>query len=64
MRLMVLRQQFEFLNSPIFLNAMSVTMGITKIVPDPYFSGGGLNVTNRGGLLDVHVDGNYMMPPV
>jgi hypothetical protein len=49
----------RILNSSIFLNAMSVAMGIAKIVPDPYFSGGGLNVTNRGGLLDVHVDGNY-----
>jgi Rps23 Pro-64 3,4-dihydroxylase Tpa1-like proline 4-hydroxylase len=28
-------------------------------MPDPYFSGGGLNVSTRGGLLDVHVDGNY-----
>ena len=30
-----------------------------KIMPDPYFTGGGLNITERGGLLDVHVDGNY-----
>jgi len=28
-------------------------------MPDPYFTGGGLNATYRGGLLDVHVDGNY-----
>ena len=28
-------------------------------MPDPYFTGGGLNVTEKGGLLDVHVDGNY-----
>lgn len=28
-------------------------------MPDPYFTGGGLNITERGGLLDVHVDGNY-----
>jgi Rps23 Pro-64 3,4-dihydroxylase Tpa1-like proline 4-hydroxylase len=28
-------------------------------MPDPYFSGGGLNATVSGGLLDVHVDGNY-----
>ena len=34
-------------------------MGIKKIIPDPYFTGGGLNVTTKGGLLDVHVDGNY-----
>jgi hypothetical protein len=47
------------MNSSIFLMAMSKVMGIKKIVSDPYFTGGGLNVTNRGGLLDVHVDGNY-----
>ena len=28
-------------------------------MPDPYFSGGGLNITQRGGLLDVHIDGNF-----
>jgi hypothetical protein len=47
------------LNSSLFLNAMAKRIGIQKIVPDPYFSGGGLNITTRGGLLDVHVDGNY-----
>jgi hypothetical protein len=47
------------LNSSVFLRAMSDRMGIAKIIPDPYFTGGGLNVTSRGGLLDVHVDGNY-----
>ena len=26
---------------------------------DPYYSGGGLNVTPKNGLLDIHVDGNY-----
>ena len=26
---------------------------------DPYYSGGGLNISERGGLLDIHVDGNY-----
>jgi Rps23 Pro-64 3,4-dihydroxylase Tpa1-like proline 4-hydroxylase len=49
----------KILNSSIVLNAMSELMGIKKIIPDPYYSGGGLNVTTRGGLLDVHVDGNY-----
>lgn len=49
----------RILNSAIFLRAMSDAMRIEKIVPDPYFTGGGLNVTTRGGLLDVHVDGNY-----
>jgi hypothetical protein len=49
----------RILNSSVFLKAMAERIGIEKIIPDPYFSGGGLNVTTRGGLLDVHVDGNY-----
>jgi len=47
------------MNSSLFLKAMTVAFGIPKIIPDPYFSGGGLNATSRSGLLDVHVDGNY-----
>lgn len=47
------------LNSSIILKAMGDRIGIPKLVPDPYFTGGGLNVTTAGGLLDVHVDGNY-----
>ena len=49
----------RILNSSIFLKALSKVFGIPKIMPDPYFTGGGLNITERGGLLDVHVDGNY-----
>lgn len=49
----------RILNSAPFLRAMSKRFGIDKVVPDPYFTGGGLNVTKPGGLLDVHVDGNY-----
>ncbi len=49
----------RILNSAPFLNAMTDVFGIAKIIPDPYFTGGGLNATRRGGLLDVHVDGNY-----
>ena len=26
---------------------------------DPYFKGGGLNITPKNGLLDIHVDGNF-----
>jgi hypothetical protein len=47
------------LNSSILLKAIGNRIGIQKLVPDAYFAGGGLNVTTRGGLLDVHVDGNY-----
>lgn len=49
----------RILNSSLVLKAMAQRIGIEKIVPDPYFTGGGLNVTLPGGLLDVHVDGNY-----
>jgi hypothetical protein len=49
----------RILNSSNFLHAMTDLFSIEKIMPDPYFSGGGLNVTVSGGLLDVHVDGNY-----
>ena len=47
------------LNSSLFLKSVSEIFDIPKLMPDPYFSGGGLNVTVSGGLLDVHVDGNY-----
>lgn len=47
------------LNSSIVLKAMGDRFSIPKLIPDAYFTGGGLNATKPGGLLDVHVDGNY-----
>lgn len=49
----------RILNSSPILKAMSELLSIPKLMPDPYFSGGGLNVSQTGGHLDVHVDGNY-----
>ncbi len=49
----------RILNSSLILNAMASRFDIHKLIPDPYFTGGGLNATVKGGLLDVHVDGNY-----
>ena len=49
----------RILNSAPMLQAMGKRLDIPKLVPDPYFTGGGLNVTLPGGLLDAHVDGNY-----
>jgi len=49
----------RILNGANCLNAISSLFEIHKLMPDPYFSGGGLNITRKGGLLDVHVDGNY-----
>jgi hypothetical protein len=49
----------RILNSSLLLNSFSDVFEIQRLMPDPYFSGGGLNITQKGGLLDVHVDGNY-----
>lgn len=49
----------RILNSSIILKSLSKKLDIPKLMPDPYFTGGGLNITKKGGLLDVHVDGNY-----
>lgn len=49
----------RIMNSSYMLKAMAALFSIPKLMPDPYFSGGGLNATVRNGLLDVHVDGNY-----
>lgn len=49
----------RILNSSPILRAISSKVSIPKLVPDAYYTGGGLNVTMPGGLLDVHVDGNY-----
>lgn len=49
----------RIMNSSYFLSAMGGRFAIPKVMPDPYFTGGGLNVTKPGGLLDVHIDGNY-----
>lgn len=47
------------MNSAPVLSAIGKILSIPKLMPDPYFTGGGLNITARSGLLDVHVDGNY-----
>lgn len=49
----------RIMNGADFLKSVSEIFKIKKLIPDPYFTGGGLNVTKRGGLLDVHIDGNY-----
>jgi Rps23 Pro-64 3,4-dihydroxylase Tpa1-like proline 4-hydroxylase len=47
-----------FNSSPI-LKAIGEKLNIPKLIPDPYYTGGGLNITQKNGLLDIHVDGNY-----
>jgi len=54
-----IREVVQFMNSSTFLRFASDVLNIPKLLPDPYFTGGGLNESFRGDYLDVHVDGNY-----
>lgn len=45
-------------NSPIFLNFLEKLTGINGLIPDPYFRGGGVHKSIRGGKLDIHIDFN------
>lgn len=53
------RELVRFLNSGIFLRALSQVTNIPHLIADPYYTGGGFNLIKRGGHLDVHVDGNW-----
>ena len=53
------RELVRFLNSGIFLRALSRLTDIPHLIADPYYTGGGFNLIRRGGHLDVHVDGNW-----
>jgi len=49
----------RILNSAPFLDVMNKLFNIKGLLMDPYFKGGGLNITPKNGLLDIHVDGNF-----
>lgn len=46
------------LNSSAFLAFLEEMTGIKGLIPDPYFSGGGLHLTKAGGHLSIHADFN------
>lgn len=46
------------LNGEAFLGFLEEMTGIEGLIADPYFSGGGLHLTRRGGHLSVHADFN------
>lgn len=46
------------LNGQAFLGFLEEMTGITGLISDPYFAGGGLHVTRAGGHLSVHADFN------
>lgn len=46
------------LNSAQFLNFLEGLTGIDGLIPDPYYRGGGIHQSQRGGKLDIHIDFN------
>ena len=54
----LVRNLFAELNSQAFLGFLEQMTGIDGLIPDPYFEGGGLHETKRGGHLGVHADFN------
>lgn len=52
------RDVLYFLNSRPMLKFLETLTGITGIVPDPYYVGGGLHQIKPGGKLAVHADFN------
>ncbi len=53
------RAVFAHFNSAACLRFLETLTGITGLIPDPYFEGGGLHQIEPGGFLKVHTDFNY-----
>lgn len=51
-----MRAAFAFFNSAPFIRFIEGITNIQGLIPDPYFSGGGLHETSTGGLLGIHAD--------
>jgi len=54
----LVRNVFAELNSQAFLGFLEEMTGFAGLLSDPYFDGGGLHETKRGGHLGVHADFN------
>lgn len=52
----VIRQVLHELNSATFLDFVEAVTGFKDLIPDPWFGGGGLHSTGRGGRLMIHAD--------
>jgi len=53
------RRLFYALNSRPVLAFLEELTGIKRLIPDPYFAGGGIHVVHNGGHLDIHADFNH-----
>ncbi|MFL6726580.1 MAG: 2OG-Fe(II) oxygenase [Sphingomicrobium sp.] len=54
----LVKNLFAELNSQAFLRFLEAMTGIEGLLSDPYFEGGGLHETKRGGHLGIHADFN------
>lgn len=54
----VTRHVLSQFNSSPFVNFLEVLTGISGLIPDPHFVGGGLHQIEPGGFLGVHADFN------
>lgn len=55
----VISSMFHELSSPPFLKFLESLTGIEKLIPDPYYEGGGLHCSRPGGILAPHTDFHY-----
>jgi Rps23 Pro-64 3,4-dihydroxylase Tpa1-like proline 4-hydroxylase len=53
------RDVLYFLNSRPMIKFLETLTGIEGVLPDPYYTGGGLHLTRPGGLVEVHADFSY-----
>ena len=56
------RTLFYSFNSRPFIQVLENITGIKRLVPDPYFLGGGFHEIKQGGHLSIHVDFNHHKP--
>lgn len=54
----LIRQFFDVMNSRPVIEFLEKLTGISGLIPDPHFEGGGLHMLSRGGRLGLHVDFN------
>ena len=52
------RLALQEFNAAPFLTFLEEVTGIDKLLPDPYFTGGGIHQIVEGGILDIHTDFN------
>lgn len=51
-----MQSAFAFFNSPPMLAFLEGLTNIKGLIPDPYFTGGGLHEIRTGGMLGIHAD--------